>query len=172
MLQTLAQNLIQEAEGYTAQEAAYKQQVMDENKGMLLASVVQFSKQLPPPPQEYYGNQGALNYYYTTHLFDYYPFEDSRMVATPLAAPRIRQYAAEIYYLQPDAAAKLADELLTKARVNPVTYHCFFDNLEAILGTSLRRLTFNLFCKSKPEVESLPSKPRAITVSASAPIVR
>ena len=135
MLQTLAQNLIQEAEGFTAQETAYKQQVMDENKGTLLASVVQFSKQLPPPPQEYYGNQGALNYYYTTHLFDNYPFEDPRMAATPLAAPRIRQYAAEIYYLQPDAAAKLADELLTKARVNPVTYHCFFDNLEAILGT-------------------------------------
>ena len=135
MLQTLAQNLMQEAEGYTAQETAYKQKVMDENKGTLLASVVQFSKQLPPPPREYYGNQGALNYYYTIHSFDNFPFDDPRMASTPLAAPRIRKYAAEIYYLQPSAAAELADELLNKARVNPTIYHCFFDNLEAVLGT-------------------------------------
>lgn len=135
MLQTLAMNLMQEAEGYTAQEAAYKQRVIDENKGTLLASIVQFSKQVPSPPQEYYGNQGALNYYFVTHTFDYFPFEDPRIASVSVAVRRIRQYAAEIYYLQPAESAKMVDELLNKARVNPVTYHCFFDNLETVLGT-------------------------------------
>ncbi len=135
MLQTLAQNLMEEANAFTRQEEEYKQQVIEANKGTLLASIVQFSKSLPEPPREYYGNRDALNYFYTVHAFDNYPFDDPRMATTPITAAKLAKYAVDIYFVSPEQGAAFAADLLTKAQVNSVTYHHFFDALESVLGT-------------------------------------
>ncbi len=136
MLQTLVQNLMAQADTLTAQENAYKRQVMAENPGTLFASLVQFSIEIPAPPQEYYGNRNLLAHYFTQHAFDNFPFDDGRMANTPMLNAKMKEYCNSLYYkLEESEAAKLADELLTSAQVNSKNYHTIFDHLEKVLGT-------------------------------------
>lgn len=134
MLQTLAQNLMQQFDTVIAHEKAYKQQVIAENPGTLFASLVKFSIDVDMP-REYYGNQALALKFYGEHAFDNYPFDDPRMANTPPAHFKMQEYAGKLYYLEPDEAAKYADALLTKAQTDTTTYEAFFDHLEKVLGT-------------------------------------
>lgn len=135
MLQNLAERLIVQADTLTKQEAAYKKRVIKENPGTLLASLVQFSQEIPPAPQNYYNSRELITQYYAEHAFDNYPFDDERMLNTPMLAQRFREYCANLYYMQPERSSVIADQMLTRAQVNATTYHNFFDRMEKVLGT-------------------------------------
>ena len=53
MLQNLVKNLVIQLDSLSEAKKTYQQRVISENPGSLLASVVQFSMDLPRPPQNY-----------------------------------------------------------------------------------------------------------------------
>lgn len=134
MLQTLVESLRQQFDTLMANEYAYKQQVIHDNPGTLLASQVKFSIEVNIPA-EYYNNREMATFFYAEHAFDNYPFDDPRMANAPSTILKLQEYAAKIYYLNPNAAAGAADRLLTKAQSDTLTYMTFFDQLEKVLGT-------------------------------------
>lgn len=134
MLQTLAQNLMAQDAEIQREDSIYKEKVMAENPGTLLASIIRFSFELPQPPQHYYQNRGMLMHYYAEHAFDYFAFEDVRMITTPMAVYRLREFCGNLLYMQPTEGARLTDVLLTKAQTSPETYLFFFNWLEKTFG--------------------------------------
>lgn len=135
MLQTLAEKLMAQDQQIMQEAEAYKRQVMEENAGTLLASIVQFSQEIPLPPEEYYRNRGMLLVYTIEHAFDYYPFADTRMLSTPMVVYRLYEFAANLLYLPPEEAGRYAALLLTQAQADSRTYHFFFEWLQKTFGT-------------------------------------
>ena len=135
MLQTLATQLMEQMDTVIAHQEQYKVQVLNENKGTLLASIVMFSKEIPAPPASYYSNRELIKKYYAEHAFDHYPFDDERMVKIPMTVERLKEFSQCLYFAPQEDAIKIAEEVLNKARVSSVTYHAFFDQMEKVLGT-------------------------------------
>ena len=134
MLETFVQKLIAQDEAIQKEETAYKDQVIAENPSTLLASIVAFSKALPTPPQNIQQNRQLLLEFYTQHDFDYYPFEDERLLNSPYYIERLREFCAKLLYMEPSTAGRYATALLTKAQISPKTYHVFFDRIEKTFG--------------------------------------
>lgn len=134
MLQTLAEKLMKEADTLIAQEKRYKNRVIEENAGTLMASIIRFSME-PEVPREYYGNRAKLIQFFTEHAFDNFAFEDGRMSNTPMLVNKLKEISGNLYYLDTRISQEIVDTLLMHARVNAVNYHTIFDHLEKVLGT-------------------------------------
>lgn len=135
MLKTLADTLIAKANRLMEAEFAYKHQLIEENRGLILSSIVQMSLETPPPPQHYYQNQLLLRQYFASHFFDNYPFDDERILHTQAAVMSIKSFAAEAYQIDTHGGDTIMNRILTQAQISPQTYYTFFDNFERIVGT-------------------------------------
>ncbi len=135
MIQTLADTLIAKADRLMADELAYKQKVMQDNKGTLLASIVKLSIETPPAPRNYYQNELLLRQYFASHFFDNYPFDDERMLNTPMTVFKMKEFAASLYQIDAYGGDTIMNRILTKAQISPQTYYAFFDNFEKVIGT-------------------------------------
>ena len=135
MLQNLVKNLVIQMDSISEAKKNYQLRVINENPGLLLASVVQFSMDLPRPPQNYYNNSSLMGQYYAEHAYDNFPFADERMANVPATFMSLREYCGTVFYMDPQAAAQFIDNLLNKARVDSKIYHTFFDYFERVFGT-------------------------------------
>lgn len=132
MLANIAQNLRTQDEAIVKEEAEYKEQVIAENPGTLLASIVKSSTHIQELPPN--SDSRLILQYYTDHTFDFYSFEDERLLNTPVYAYHLREFCAMLLYMEPYTAGRQAAALLTKAQVSPKTYQVFFDWIEKTFG--------------------------------------
>ncbi|MCK9338808.1 MAG: DUF5106 domain-containing protein [Bacteroidales bacterium] len=135
MLQTLADNLIAKADQLTEEVTTYKQQLIKNNQGTLLASLVKLSFEIPPAPRHYYQNELLLRQYNATHFFDNYPYDDERVLNTPIAVFKMKEFAASLYMIDTQGGDTILNRVLTEAQISPTTYYAFFDHFEKIIGS-------------------------------------
>lgn len=132
VLQQLANILIKESTTLTGNDDAYKLRIAVENKGSLIASIAQFSREIPEAQQM--PNKDAFLQYYTKHIFDHYNFQDTRMLTHPMLYEKLKDWCGFAFEMKISDGARTVSKLLTKAKVNDTTYNAFFDYLERDFG--------------------------------------
>lgn len=137
MKQNTFNNLRERYQKHEKDKAAYLAELQEQYQGTLLASIVRMNTELPPAPQQCYQNQALMNRFVVEHTFDYYPFDDERLVKCEAASRMIKQYATTLYYSFDESGGvpylkSLMAKLNTKSRK---VYEFFFDNLEKSVGT-------------------------------------
>lgn len=134
MKQNMADNLMEKAQQLESEHLQYQQEVIDKYEGFLLASIVKLGKELPPLPQHYYQNQLLVYRYFAEHSFDFYDFNDERLLYTPMTSDKIKDYAKLLYQFEESDGVPFIEMLLKKMKISMTTYYLFFDQLERVLG--------------------------------------
>lgn len=134
MKQNMANNIMEKAQKLETEHLEYQEEMIEKHEGTLLASLIKLGKELPPPPQYYYQNQMLLYSYFAEHSFDYYDFNDERLLYTPIASDKIKDYAKLLYQFEDQDGVPFIEALLKKMKISTTTYYLFFDQLERVLG--------------------------------------
>ena len=136
MMQPFVDSLMARALRIGEEKAAYQQQTSEQYKQYLLGSIIQSTMELPNPPREIYGNQLQMQMFICNHLYDHYAWHDERMMNTPIAVNKHKQFANMLYYLDAEAGAPYLQAALEAAHVNDKVYFSFFDKMEEVLGAT------------------------------------
>ncbi len=136
MMQPFVDSLMARALRIGEEKAAYQQQASEQYKQYLLGSIIQSTMELPNPPREIYGNQFQMQMFICNHLYDHYAWHDERMMNTPIAVNKHKQFANMLYYLDAEAGAPYLQAALEAAHVNDKVYFNFFDKMEEVLGAT------------------------------------
>lgn len=134
MMQVLVDSLTSEATRLMIAKTTYQQQVIKENPGTLLASVIQATIAIPELPRELYDNKAAMQTHVVQHFFDNFPWGDTRIYHTPVGDKKIRDYAYLIYQFDRLDLDTFVVAALDSAKINTDSYFLLFDKLEKILG--------------------------------------
>ena len=117
------------------EKRAYQEKTMAENKGLLLASIIQCSIEVPPPPQEYYRSQSKYLSYMAEHFFDAYMWDDERLLQTPVLYNKFKAFAQNIVLLETEKTVPIVLKALHASKKNKNLYLALFDFLEHELGS-------------------------------------
>ena len=134
MMQPFVDSLMARAMRIAEEKSAYQRQAAEQYKQYLLGSVIQSTMELPNPPREIYSNQFQMQMFLANHLYDNYAWHDERMINTPIAVNKHKQFANLLYYLDAEAGAPYLQAALKAAHVNDKVYFSFFDHMEKVLG--------------------------------------
>ena len=136
MMQPFVDSLMARAMRISEEKTAFQLNKAEQYKQYLLGSIIKSTMEIPNPPREIYGNQRQMQMYVANHLYDNYAWEDERMMNTPIAVNKHKQFANLLYYLDADAGAPYLQTALQAAHINDKVYFSFFDKLEEILGAT------------------------------------
>lgn len=136
MMQPFVDSLMARAMRISEEKTSFQQSKAEQYKQYLLGSIIKSTKELPTPPREIYGNQLQMQMFVANHLYDNYAWEDERMIGTPIAVNKHKQFANILYYLDAEAGEPYLREALKAAKANDKVYFSFFDQLEEILGAT------------------------------------
>ena len=117
-----------------AEKVAYQKKVISENKGLLLASIIQCSIEVPPPPQEYFRSQVKYFSYIAEHFFDNYTWDDERLLQTPVLYKQFNEFSQHIARLEPEITIPIVLKALKESKVNRNFYFALFDYFEHNFG--------------------------------------
>lgn len=134
MLRVLADSLTIKANRIYNEKADYQRQLIKENPGTLLASVIASTIEMPQPPKELYNNRAQLQQYYAQHFFDEFPWNDPRIFRTPLGANRIKDFTSFIVQCNNPELDHYVLDALQSSKIDSASYFAFFDALEKVLG--------------------------------------
>jgi len=135
MLQTFADSLFKQFDKIYAERSAFQEKMINENKGLLLASIIQASIDAPQPPKEYYQDRARLAAYLAEHHFDNFPWEDERLLATPVLQGKFKRFAQQIFQLDAKASIPIVLKVFNESKKNRNMYYAFFDFLEHDFGS-------------------------------------
>ena len=135
MLQPYIDTIILKANKIFDEKSAYQKKIIAENKGLLLASIIQCSLDLPQPPPDYYRDRVKLSTYMAEHHFDNFPWEDARLLNTPVLYNQFKKFAQQIFQLEPKSSIPVVTKLLNECKAYPNMYFAIFDFLEHEFGT-------------------------------------
>ena len=136
MMQPFVDSLMARAIRIGEEKTAFQQQKAEQYKQYLLGSIIKSTVDLPNPPREIYGNQRQMQMFIANHLYDNYAWEDDRMINTPIAVNKHKQFANILYFLDAEASEPYMRTALKEARANDKVYFSFFDKMEEILGAT------------------------------------
>jgi len=136
MMQPFVDSLMARAIRIGEEKKAFQLARAEQYKNYLLASVILSTMELPTPPREIYGNQQQMQMFVANHLYDNYPWQDEKMINTPIAFNKHKQFANLLYYLDAEVAEPYLRTALKEAKANDKVYFSFFDQMEEILGAS------------------------------------
>lgn len=134
MLGPIVDTLNAKALRIKAATAKYQDEVIAENPGMLLASVIAASKEIPQPSKEISNNRMLLQEYYMQHYFDGFPWNDPRIFNTPIGDNKIKDFNSFIVQWRRKDLYPYVLSTLKAAKVNTESYYIFFDKLEKVIG--------------------------------------
>ena len=137
MLRVVADSLTAKAKRINKAQDDYQLAVVKENKGYLLASIVELARSIPEVPQEYYQNRDLYQKFVVEHFFDHFPWNDPRIFSTPIADDKIKEYCNIIYQLDRKDLDTFVVTTLNAAQVNEESYYQFYDKVEKILGSNI-----------------------------------
>jgi hypothetical protein len=133
-MQPFVDTLIQKVNKIYADKKTYQEKIIAENKGLLLASIIRSSFELLPPPQDYYRDRNKLYTYMAEHHFDNFPWEDERMLNTPLIYNKFKAFAKQIFPLEPEFSIPVVLQIFNECKKYRDMYYAFFDFLEHEFG--------------------------------------
>jgi len=122
-------------ERINAEKRTYQEKIINENKGTLLASIIQCSKDLPQPPPDYYRNRVKLFTYLSQHFFDTYTWDDERLLQTPVLYNKFKNFAQYILPLEAEITIPIVLKALNDSKKNRKLYIALFDFLEHEFGS-------------------------------------
>lgn len=134
MMQPYVDSLIKKADGLSAQKKKYQEKIIAENKGTLLASIIKSSIEVPQPPQSYYRDRARLAAYFAEHLFDTFPWEDERMLNTPILYNKMKTFGQQIFPLEPEVSIPIVLKALQESKKTTLIHYALFDFLEHEFG--------------------------------------
>jgi len=134
-IQSFIDSLLQYLETLTVQRYDIQQNVIKEYKGFLLASLVKASIEMKNPPREYFFSQDKMENYYITHFFEHFPWDDPRILQTPVAYNRFLHFTRVLTMFSQESANAFITKLFTDLQPYPDAYHFVFNFLEKIIGT-------------------------------------
>jgi thiol-disulfide isomerase/thioredoxin len=113
----------------------YQEKMILENKGTLLATIIQCSIEVPMPPQEYYRDQIKLLTYLSEHHFDSFTWDDERLLNTPVLYQHFKDFAQQIFPLDSKTTIPIVLKTLNESKKNRKLYYAFFDFIEHEFGS-------------------------------------
>jgi hypothetical protein len=116
------------------EKLAYQKKIISENKEFLLASIIQCSIEVPPPPQEYFRSQVKYFTYFSDRFFDNHKWDDERLLQTPVLYKQFNEFSQHIARLEPEITIPIVLKALKGSKVNRNFYFTFFDYLEHFFG--------------------------------------
>jgi len=117
-----------------AEKRAYQEKIIAENKGFLLASIIQCSIEVPPPHVDYYRDRIKLFTYLSEHFFDAYTWDDERLLNTPVLYNKFKIFAQQILPLEAKISIPIVLKVLDASKKNRKLYFALFDFLEREFG--------------------------------------
>ena len=136
MMQPFVDSLMARAIRIGEEKKAFQLRKAEQYKQYLLGSIIKSTMEIPTPSREIYSNQRQMQMYVANHLYDNYAWEDDRMINTPIAVNKHKQFANILYYLDYEAAEPYLRAALEAAHANDKVYFSFFDKMEEILGAT------------------------------------
>ena len=112
----------------------YQEKVIAENKGTLLASIIQCSIETPQPPQDFYRDKDKLFSYLAENHFNHFTWNDGRLLNTPVFYNKIKTFAQLILSLQSEKSIPIVIKALEESKKNEDLHYAFFDFLEHEFG--------------------------------------
>jgi hypothetical protein len=134
MMQTYVDTFVVKLDKINAEKKTYQEKIISENKGLLLASIIQCSIETPPPPKEYYRDQVKYLTYLAEHHFDYFTWDDERLLNTPVLYKSLKEFAQQILPLDSKITIPIVIKALNASKKNIKFYYTLFDYLEHEFG--------------------------------------
>ena len=134
MMQAYVDTFMIKLNHLNTEKIAYQEKVIAENKGSLLASIIQCSIEVPPPPQEYYRDIIKLYTYLSENQFNSFTWDDERLLKTPVLYKNFKTFAQQILLLESEQAIPIVLKVLNESKKNSKLYDAFFDYLEQEFG--------------------------------------
>jgi len=134
MLQSFADTIYAKADKINAEEKTYQEKIINENKGTLLASIIQASLKQPAPPQNYLRDRVKYYSYLSENLFNNFPWEDERLLNTPALHNKFKTFAQYIFPLDAEVSVPIVLKVFNESKKNRNMYYAFFDFLEHEFG--------------------------------------
>ena len=135
LMQSFIDTLVRKMEEVDRQKRMLQEKTIRENPGTLLASVIKASFEMPNPPQEYFQDRRKMELYYTEHFFDDFPWEDYRLLSTPIAYNKFTHFIMLLRQMEPGTANLFLTNTLTHCRKYPSAYFKLTGLLENIIGS-------------------------------------
>jgi len=134
MMQALLDTFLIKFDKQSIEKRAYQEKIANENRGTLLASIIQCSMEVPPPPQDLYRNQIMLLSYVSEHFFDTFAWEDERLLQTPVLYNKFRTFAQHISQMDAEITIPIVLKALDASKKNRNLHFALFDFLEREFG--------------------------------------
>jgi thiol-disulfide isomerase/thioredoxin len=123
------------AEIIFANKKAYQEKMVEENKGFLLASIIQSSMDALQPPQEVLRDRMKLFTYLAEHHFDNFPWQDDRLLNTPVLYNKFKSFGQQIFPLDAEFSTPIVLKILNESKINRSMYIALFDYIEHDFGS-------------------------------------
>lgn len=128
-------SLVREVEITDNRKSAFQQEIISGNQGTLLASIVRASLEMKNPPKEYFTDKKLMEGYYTAHFFDHFPWEDERLMTTPVAYNKFRHFTMLLLQMDSPQANIFLSQTLRQIHPYPFAYRTLFGFLEEFIGS-------------------------------------
>lgn len=134
MLKPVIDSLNAKALRINEEKVDTQQQYINDNPGTLMAGIIQCNIEIPQPAANIAQNRLLYQQYVVEHYFDNFPWNDPRVLHTPIAYSKIQNFCNIIARLQRPELDPYVMKALQSAKINKETYFNFFDQLEKWLG--------------------------------------
>lgn len=134
-LQKIVDSLIIQLESIAQEKREYSRQVIAENQGTLLASIIQASIEMKNPPADYFADPELMQQYYMNHFFEDFPWDDARILTTPIAYNKFWHFAMLLEQMKPAIADTFLIRTLNSVQKYPESYFFLFDFIQKIIGS-------------------------------------
>jgi len=135
MMQAFVDTFLIKLNNINAEKRLYQEKIIGENRGTLLASIIQSSMEAPSPPQEFYRDRMKLFTYLSEHLFDNFNWNDERLLKTPVLYNKFKSFAQQILPLETQVSIPIVLKVLHESKQNRNLYFALFDFLEHEFGS-------------------------------------
>ena len=123
-----------QVEEINKKKRAIQNQVIADNLGTLLASLVRISTSMPTPSEEHYVTKEKYERYYAEHFFDNFPWNDSRILTSPVFHNKLIQFILSTAQMSKEAGTQLLQTALSKSRNNYTNHFFIIDFIEKHIG--------------------------------------
>jgi hypothetical protein len=134
MMQVVLDTFLVKFDRINVEKRAYQDEIINDYKGTLLASIVQCSKDPPPPPASYFRDFAKLQIYLSEHFFDAYTWDDERLLKTPVLYNKFKTFGQQLLQLDTEITIPIVLKALNASKKNRNLFFALFDFLEREFG--------------------------------------
>lgn len=134
VMETQVKWLAEQAAKLEMEKRNYQLTKAEEAKGSLLSSIIKGSIEFSKPSEEILKDRGLFENYLLEHHFDYFPWEDARILKTPVAINKFKDFAYLMGTVAPLKAMVYLEAMMDSLKRYPEPYYAFYDYMEKAFG--------------------------------------